>query len=419
MYDAIVIGARCAGSPTAMLLARRGYRVLLVDRATFPSNIMSGHYIQLSGVARLQHWGLLDLVMASNCPPVREFSFDFGPASFGGHPPAADGITEGYCPRRKVLDLILVDAAVEAGVEVREGFSVQEILRDGDRVIGIRGHTKNGAIVTEKARIVIGADGINSVVARTVEAPTYKATPSLTFSYYTYWSGVPVERGELYVRNHRNFGAIPTNDGLIMLWVAWTHKEFQEYRADIQGNYLKTLELAPALAERVRGGKREEPFIGTSNTANFFRKPFGHGWALVGDAGYHKDPILGQGITDAFRDAELLAEAIDVGFSERQPLSKALAAYEQRRNTAVMPMYKLNYQLAALEPLTPEMQQLFTALCSNQTEANRFFGAIAGTVSIPEFFSPANIERIIGLPNDKPSYLSSRMQERSLIQSCA
>lgn len=127
-----------------------------------------------------------------------------------------------------------------------------------------------------------------------------------------------------------------------MLWVAWTHKEFQEYRADIERNYLKTLELAPALAERVRGGKREEPFIGTSNTANFFRKPFGRGWALVGDAGYHKDPILGQGITDAFRDAELLAEAIDVGFSERQPLSKALAAYEQRRNTAVMAMYELN-----------------------------------------------------------------------------
>lgn len=342
MYDAIVIGARCAGSPTAMLLARKGYRVLLVDRATFPSNIMSGHYIQLAGVARLQHWGLLDLVMASNCPPVCEFSFDFGPGSFGGYPPAADGITEGYCPCRKVLDKILVDAAVEAGVELREGFSVQEILRDGDRVIGIRGHTKNGAIVTEKASIVIGADGMNSVVARTVEAPTYKATPSLTFSYYTHWSGISVECGELYVRNHRNFGAIPTNDGLIMLWVAWTHKEFQEYRADIQGNYLKTIELAPALAERVRGGKREEPFIGTSNTANFFRKPFGYGWALVGDAGYHKGPILGQGITDAFRDAELLAEAIDAGFSERQPPSKALAAYEQRRNTAVMPMYELN-----------------------------------------------------------------------------
>src|SRR5579864_5635767 len=137
MYDAIVIGARCAGSPTAMLLARKGYRVLLVDKATFPSDIMSTHYIHQPGVAQLQRWGLLENVIASNCPPILPFRFDLGPFILTGVPPQADGIAQAYCPRRTVLDKILVDAAVAAGAELREDFTVQEVLRDGQRVVGI------------------------------------------------------------------------------------------------------------------------------------------------------------------------------------------------------------------------------------------------------------------------------------------
>lgn len=395
MYDAIVVGARCAGSPTAMLLARKGYRVLLVDKATFPSDIMSTHYIHQPGVAQLQRWGLLENVIASNCPPILPFRFDLGPFTLTGVPPQADGIAQAYCPRRTVLDKILVDAAVAAGTELREDFTVQEVLRDGQRVVGIRGRARGGSPVTEQAQIVIGADGLHSLVARTVQASSYHEQPALACNYYTYWSGIPMEGVELYSRDHRLMYGFPTNDGLVCIGLEWPYAQFQAFRADIEGNYFKTLELAPSLAERVRGGKREARFVGTADLPHFFRKPYGSGWALVGDAGYHKDPNTAQGITDAFRDAELLVEALDAGFTERRSLDEALADYERRRNETVMPIYELTYQLASLEPLPPEMQQLFAALQGNQEQTNRFFGAIAGTTSIPEFFSPENIQRIM------------------------
>ena len=168
MYDAVVVGARCAGSPTALLLARKGYKVLLVDRSTFPSDLpFSTHYIHQSGTARLQRWGLLDKIVASNCPPITTFHFDFGAFALTGSPPPADGVKEAYAPRRKVLD-ILVRAAVEAGAELRTGFSVEEVKWDNNRVVGIRGREKGSSAIAEEARIVVGADGINSMAARAV-----------------------------------------------------------------------------------------------------------------------------------------------------------------------------------------------------------------------------------------------------------
>src|SRR5919109_4655931 len=144
-YDAIIVGARCAGSPTAMLLAQKGYRALVVDKATFPSDTMSTHFIHPPGVASLERWGLLDRLAATGCPPVTTYSFDFGPLAVSGSPRPIDGVAVGYCPRRTVLDKILVDAAVDAGVELREGFTVDEILADNGTVTGIRGHEKGGA----------------------------------------------------------------------------------------------------------------------------------------------------------------------------------------------------------------------------------------------------------------------------------
>lgn len=396
MYDAIVVGARCAGSPTAMLLARKGYRVLLLDRVGFPSDTLSTHYIHQPGVARLARWGLLDKVVASNCPPARQIRLDLGPFALIGSPPPVDGIDAAYAPRRTVLDQILVEAAAAAGAEVRENFSVQELLTDGERVTGIRGHAAGGAMVTEEARIVIGADGLRSLVARSVQAPAYNATPALTCAYYTYWSDVPVPGAQLYVRPSQMFGAGPTNDGQTLVIVFWPRAAFHEVRADVEGHFLKALEQAPDLAARLRDGKRSERFRGTADLPNQFRQPYGPGWALVGDAGYHKDPILAQGISDAFRDAELLAEAIDAGFSGRQPLAEALAAYQRERDTQAGPSFESTVQFASLAPPPPEMQQLFGALRENQEQTDRFFGTMAGTVPIPEFFAPENLGRIMG-----------------------
>jgi flavin-dependent dehydrogenase len=395
MYDVIVIGARCAGSPTAMLLARQGHRVLLLDRAQFPSDTMSTHYIHQPGVLRLKRWGLLDRVAATGCPAVTKLSLDFGPFTLRGAPPPADGVAEAYAPQRRVLDPILANAAVDAGAEFRDGFTVESLLWDGDRVAGVHGHGRDGVTVDEQARLVIGADGMRSLVAREVQPSVYNDMPATTCGYYTYWSGVPVSDFEVYIRERCAFGAFPTNNGLTLIVVGRPHEEFAAYRSDIEGTYLRSIDLAPSLAERVRSGKREERWVGTADLPYFFRKPYGLGWALVGDAGYHKDPSTAEGISDAFRDAELLAEAIDAGFAGRHPLEQALAGYEQLRNEAAMPLYEFTHHLASYEPPPPEMQQLLHALTGNQEKTNRFIGLIAGTTPFAEFFAPENIAQIM------------------------
>ena len=171
-YDAIIVGARCAGSPTAALLAGNGYRVLVVDRATFPSDTVSTHVLQPLGVAALARWGLLDRLVASGCPPIHTYTYDFGPFTLSGAPGTKDAPVA-YCPRRTVLDKLLVDAAAEAGAEVREGFTVEAVVIEDGRVVGIKGRSKDGATVTERARVVVGADGRHSMVAAAVRPEQY------------------------------------------------------------------------------------------------------------------------------------------------------------------------------------------------------------------------------------------------------
>ena len=172
----------------------------------------------------------------------------------------------------------------------RKGFSVQEVLMDGEHVIGIRGHVPGGATVTERANMVIGADGMRSIVAQTVQAPMYNAKPTLTCAYFAYWSSIPIEALEIYTPERRVVLAFPTNDNLTCIFVAWPIREFHAFHSDLEENFLKTIALAPSLAERVRSGRREERFMGSGDLPNFYRKPYGPGWALVDDAGYHKDP---------------------------------------------------------------------------------------------------------------------------------
>jgi 2-polyprenyl-6-methoxyphenol hydroxylase-like FAD-dependent oxidoreductase len=276
MYDAIVVGARVAGSPTAMLLARKGYRVLLVDQASFPSDTISTHHIHRAGLATASRWGLLPRLEATG-PKIRRWTFDVGPFALVGNPLPADGIDFDLCPRRTVLDKALLDAAAEGGVEVRESFAVHRILGDGELVRGIEGQTAGGTLVRERARIVVGADGRRSRVARLVNAPSYNVRPALTFGYYSYWSGVDLEGVELYPREGSGVVAEQTNDGLVYVAIGWSRDRFHEVRADIEGHLLHTLEAnAPGLAERVRAGTRVAPFKG-AEFPFFFRQPYGPG----------------------------------------------------------------------------------------------------------------------------------------------
>ncbi len=359
MYDAIVVGARCAGSPTAMLLARKGYRVLLLERASFPSDSIRNHFIQHSGIVQLHRWGLLPMVVGSNCPPIRTFTTDFGDFPLCEPLEQGDGVDANYAPRRIVLDKILADAAVAAGAELRERFTVHELLWDNDRVVGIRGRASGGAMIGEDAHIVIGADGAHSVVAKAVQAARYNEHPALTYSYYSYFSDLPMDGIEGWLRPGRAYITFPTNDRLTCVAMQAPVAGFHEFRSDIEGNFYRALDEVPELAERVRAGSREERWYGTADLNNFFRTPSGPGWALVGDAGFDKDPMLAQGISDAFRDAEVLANAIDAGFAGLTPLDQALRDYEQQRNDAALPGYEQNCAAASFMP--PRMRSCRTA----------------------------------------------------------
>ena len=329
-------------------------------------------------------------MIATGCPPIHSYDFDFGPFTISGKPGTPDAALA-YCPRRTILDKLLVDAAAEAGAEVREGFVVDEILFDDGRVTGIKGHSKTGGTVTEHARVVVGADGRHSLVAGLVKPEQYNEKPPLLCGYYSYWSDLPVAgRFEQYVRPRRGVAAAPTHDGLTLVIAGWPASEFDENKKHVEESYLSTIDLAPAFAERLRAATRQAPFTGAM-VSNFFRKPYGPGWALVGDAGYNKDFITAQGIQDAFHDAETCAGALDQVFQSARPFDEAMDGYQRERDQRVLPMYEFTCELATLEPPPPEMQQLFAAIHGNQTAMDAFVRMNAGTMSPAEFFAPDHV----------------------------
>jgi flavin-dependent dehydrogenase len=396
MYDTIVVGARCAGSSLAMLLARRGARVLLVDRATFPADIPHGHFIHRHGPRRLRDWGLLSKV-AARTPAVTTMIFDVGDFPLLVHDLVEDGVAWAYGPRRTTLDKILVDAAVESGAELREGFTVLEYLFDNDRLVGIRGRGPDGVEVEERATITVGADGRSSRVARAVQAPLYNDLPTILCYYFSYWSNVQAETFELYSRDQqrRIIFSFKTEDDLYAVFVGLPIEGLGDVRRDIEGAFMRSLELVPGFAQRVRAGRREERFYGASDLPNFYRKPFGAGWALVGDAGLHKDPYMALGICDALRDAELLANAIEDGLGARRPIDQALADYERRRNEASATDFDENVTLARFTPPRPEVLAIRAAVRERPEKATRFVKARMGMIDRAAFFNSQNLRELL------------------------
>ncbi len=395
-YDVIVVGTRVAGATTAMLLARCGLRVLAVDRARFPSDTLSTHQVQLPAVARLHRWGLLDGIRAAGTPPTRRVRFDVEAGVFEGSFPAHDGVDALYSPRRTVLDMMLVAAARAAGADVRQGFHVTDLRWDDGRVCGIRGRTHRGTPATESA-LVIGADGKRSRVAAAVDARPYRTHAGTTLASYTYWSGLPTTLGEFYLRPSLAAVAFPTNDDLTMVAVVMSLREFATFRGDVETAYLKTLDRCGDLGERVRDAERAERFRTTPDLPNTFRLPYGPGWALVGDAGLVMDPVTAQGISNALRDAELLADTVTGALRAGRPPDADLADYQRRRDAAALPMYDFTVALAQLKPLSAENRRLFAAMAGNQRAIERFLGMYAGVVPVADFFALRNLIRILGV----------------------
>lgn len=395
MYDVIVIGARCAGASTALQLARKGHRVLMVDRATFPSDIPHGHFIHQEGPSRLKRWGLLQHIEASGCPGVDSVSTHMGDFMLESTGVSLDGMGMGYGPRRKVLDQILIDAALSAGAELREGSTVEGFVLDDDRIAGVRARDASGHVFTERATVTVGADGRNSRLARFVKAPAYEDAPTLLCYSFSYWSGTDLRGLHMYVRPNRVMFGFPTNDSLFVVFTAAPIAEASLMKADMEGHFMATAGLVPEFYERLRAGHREERFYGAADLPNFFRKPHGAGWALVGDAGHHKDPWMALGVNDALRDAEYLADALDDAFSGRDTLEGALPRYEQRRNESTMRAYRENLNAATHMKPPNESYQMRAALRGNPEDTRHFFRAYFGVVPRESFFNSENIQRVV------------------------
>jgi 2-polyprenyl-6-methoxyphenol hydroxylase-like FAD-dependent oxidoreductase len=354
-HDVVVVGARAAGSATALLLARMGHGVAVLERAHFPSDTLSTHAISRSGVVQLSRWGLLDAVLASGAPAVRQVTFHIGDESITRQIKQHAGVDVLVAPRRRVLDTTLADAAGSAGAGVHFGVTVTGLRHEGGRVVGVTARDSAGAPLELDARFVIGADGLRSQVARSAGAPIDVAGHSDGAAHYAYYAGPAWEGHEFFVADGSLAGVFPTNDGEACIWVCSPARHAREIRgraSSLAGAFDEMLvAAAPELAARLRGARRTSPVRGTGRLPNQVRQAFGPGWALVGDAGYHRDPVTGHGISDAFRDAELLAVALDHALRGELFETAALAGYQRQRNDALREIFAITCALAHYPPV--------------------------------------------------------------------
>ena len=388
-YDAIVIGARAAGSPTAMLLARKGYDVLAVDRATFPSDTLSTHVIHAPGVAALQRWGLLDAVARDRLPadhrvPVRLRAGH----DQRHHPPGRRASTTAYAPRRTVLDAILVDAApARPASRSGEGFNVDEVL--------VRGRHGSSGIRRGDAR----GPGPDRHRRRRPEQPRrqgvhaadYDTKPRLQYSYYTYFSGLPTDEFETYIRPDRGSPCAPTNDGLTMVVAGWPYAE----AAGLQGRRRGQLPPDPRAGSGLRraGGDGDTGGAlprrsGTELVPQALRRRVGAGrrrrlqQGPDHRAGHHRRLPRRRALRRRDRTS---------GSARARPFDEVMGAWHQERDAKAMPIYEFTAQLATLEPPPPEMQQLLAAVHGNQQAMDAFVSVVSGAVSPVDFFSEENI----------------------------
>jgi flavin-dependent dehydrogenase len=346
-YDVVIVGSRVAGASTAMLLAGHGHRVMMVDRARMPSDVVSTHAILRSGVLQLSRWGLLARVVAAGTPPVRDVTLGFGEERIRFQVRPEHGVDTLYAPRRTVLDRILVDAAVEAGAELATGTRMVELTR-GDRgeVTGIV-LERRGAQMRVSASVVIGADGVWSRTAELVGARAYERHEPSNAVTYAYYAGINEPGFWFQFTPGVNAGLIATNDGLSCVFVGRPSSLIPHFRADPDFEFLRLLKLAGSdLADQVGQAARVTGFRGTDGLPGFLRQPWGPGWALVGDAGYTKDPISAHGISDSLRDAELCARAIDRSLRNPEERVAAMSEYQRTRDQLSLGMFRESRALA-------------------------------------------------------------------------
>jgi flavin-dependent dehydrogenase len=361
-HDVVIVGARAAGAATALLLARSGHDVALVDRAIFPSDTLSTHQIARPGVVQLHRWGLLPAVLASGAPAIRQVTITADGEAVARTVKHRAGVDLLVAPRRHVLDTLVAEAAGRAGVHMGLGVAVDGLRADDTgRVVGVYGHDRAGNAVEIGARFVVGADGLTSMVARRVGAEVVEDRGRTGAVRYTYYDGVPWRGIELFVAERALAGVFPTHDGQACIWIGTPSSDAEAVRRrSTTGAAAFTAQLAaaaPDLAARLRAGRRTAPVMGMFRMPNLLRRAYGPGWALVGDAGYHRDAVTGYGLSDAYRDAELLACALHRILRGQADEAGALTGYEEHRDRSLREVFEVTCALSAY-PSVPDFVEL-------------------------------------------------------------
>jgi 2-polyprenyl-6-methoxyphenol hydroxylase-like FAD-dependent oxidoreductase len=358
-YDAIVVGARAAGASTAMLLARAGLDVLVVDRSQYGADTISTHALMRGAVMQLRRWGLLDTIIAAGTPAVRRATFHCNGDTNTVAIAPAHGTDALYAPRRTVLDPLLVDAARYAGADVRYGVRIADLCRDrSGRVTGAVVRDAHGHRSVVTARIVIGADGPASTVAALAGAAAVRTAGASGAYVYGYWRDVEADGYEWIFRSGTplaraarpagsSAGVIPTGGGLVCAFAGTSSLHAVTLLKGGRDAYLAAVRHGSArVAERLVAGTPIGRLRVFRGRRGHVRRAWGRGWALVGDAGYWKDPLSAHGLTDALRDAELLAREVIGALGSDEMPDDGLARYESKRDRLSSELWDVSEELA-------------------------------------------------------------------------
>lgn len=357
-YDVVIVGARCAGASTAMLLARRGLDVLLVDRDVRGADTLSTLALMRGGVLQLARWGLLDGIRAGDTPKIETTTFHYDGEPLEIRIKPRDGVDALYAPRRTLLDPLLADAAAAAGADVAWRTRLRDLLRDArGRVTGAVVET-GGIERSVRAGLVVGADGLHSMVAAKVGAEPYRVGPHASSVIFALVPGLDISGYHWHYVRGASAGVIPTGGGDVLVFASATRERFmRDLRRDLDSAFHALLgEVAPALGAAVRVAGGRLPFRGFAGHNGYFRPAHGPGWALVGDAGYFKDPLTAHGITDALRDASLLAAAVESG------TDTALVQYQAVRDDLSLRLFEITDEIASYEWTIPRLQALHKSM---------------------------------------------------------
>jgi len=405
-YDVVIVGARIAGAALATFLARDGAKVAMLDADARHSDVVvSTHLLHPAGMDVLEELGVAE-ALQRDTPAWNKWRFNIEGAVLDVPMPPG---REEYAPRRFVLDGLLQDAAEAVGAKFKDSARLEELVVDAGRVRGVK-FSHAGRSIELEADLVVGADGRNSTVAKLTGAEEYFGYDSPRGAYWAYWetpagwrSDASPFQGYFAVGGGAIRFFIETNANQLLIGTAPPAEAMRAWRSTHADSYVSDIQQDPLLSTITGGSKQVSDVRGTLRERYFFRRAVGPGWALVGDAGYSKDPITAQGISDAFWSAQRCAAALDETFRGVRSFDDAMAEYQRERDERALPLYEFTTDLARLEPPPLEMQQLLTAMQGNQAAMDAFVSVTAGTLSPAAFFAPEHLETVLGAASATPA----------------